>query len=993
MTRTRKFAQALLSIIVILSMVLPLTQTQPVSAQEEGDDVRKLTNSGTGKVNFIGPLSGRQYVSPDALGIPKGAHAPTSAEAAMALAERFAPEFGIEHPKSDLTELRTNEQENGRVTVDYQQNYLGIPVIGGELVVNTDKNGDLYSMNGEVAQELALDTQPAISAEAAIETAKQGMAKWYGGTKDDYQPSESPSLWIYDEQLLRPSIRPAELVWRMEITPIQQAQPVRELILVSAKNGKLALHFNQIDTAWGDTQTQDPDPTVTPTPLPTEPPVSTEEPITTATPIPAGKTDLGEGSSSTLNSRVKTAFNGTTRYVALTGAASSGCTSSPNPCSNTQYAINSSANGDVIKVAEGTSSGKAPGQSNPNVVILNKGVLLSGGWQGGFSSQTGISIIDGEDTNNGILVTAAAATEVDQFIVQNSRTGSNSGAIYHAGVNLTLKNSTLNNNNAGRGAGIYVTSNAGLTLINSTISGNTANTSGGGIYVDSGTVNIEYSTIAYNTATSSGGGIYRNTGTLNIHNSILANNTNITAPNCNYLSASGYDIISSITGCTVPAGTGNQLDVDPQIEATLTGTSAVHALAAGSPAMDAGDLTSCTTNAGNRDQRGTIRPQGTGCDIGAFESENFEPGVPYRVVISSGNDQEKQVNQAFDAPLMVFVQDYFGTPISGANVTFTAPASGASGTFASTSNNTETVTTGATGIATSSTFTANNTVGTHTVIASTSGAASTASFSLENLPVPGVPASITSVSGSNQQAQFNQAFSNPFVALIKDGYGDPVSGVSVIFTAPASGASGTFASNSTRTETVFTDSSGNATSSIFTANGNAGSYTINATTSGVTAQATYQLQNQYIPGVPQTITVTGGNNQGTLPNSTFTNPFVVRVTDGYGTAVSGVEVTFTAPSSGASGVFTNSGTNIETITTNATGYATSSSFTANGISGTYTVNASVPGVVSSAYITVVNIGTRYVKPSAVGGVDTGDCFSAATACATINYAISQAFPS
>ena len=35
--------------------------------------------------------------------------------------------------------------------VRYQQNYQGIPVMGGELIVNTDENGDLYSMNGEVS--------------------------------------------------------------------------------------------------------------------------------------------------------------------------------------------------------------------------------------------------------------------------------------------------------------------------------------------------------------------------------------------------------------------------------------------------------------------------------------------------------------------------------------------------------------------------------------------------------------------------------------------------------------------------------------------------------------------------------------------------------------------------------------------------------------------------------------------------------------------------
>ena len=49
------------------------------------------------------------------------------------------------------------------------------------------------------------------------------------------------------------------------------------------------------------------------------------------------------------------------------------------------------------------------------------------------------------------------------------------------------------------------------------------------------------------------------------------------------------------------------------------------ALLPGSPAIDGGDDTLCadaaTVNA--LDQRGVVRPQGSHCDIGAFESRGF----------------------------------------------------------------------------------------------------------------------------------------------------------------------------------------------------------------------------------------------------------------------------------------------------------------------------------------------------------------------------------
>ena len=58
----------------------------------------------------------------------------------------------------------------------------------------------------------------------------------------------------------------------------------------------------------------------------------------------------------------------------------------------------------------------------------------------------------------------------------------------------------------------------------------------------------------------------------------------------------------------------------------------------------------------------------------------------------------------------------------------------------------------------------------------------------------------------------------------------------------------------------------------------------------------------------------------------------------------GVPVTFTAPSACASGTFLTGGTNSTTVNTTASGIATASFFTANGIAGTYTVTATTAGL-------------------------------------------------
>ena len=234
-----------ISIVIILSMLVPGTPIKLVSAQAQ-DGLRGQVNSQTRKVSFIEPESGTVLPASAALGISP---ATPLQDPGMALLKRFGPEFGVKDPERDLSEARTNHRPDGRLTVHYQQNYRGVPVIGGELIVNTDVDGALYSMNGEVSPKLLLSTQPTFDPKGAKQIALRAAAKWYQKASEDFLVSE-PELWIYDESLLRASSRPAELVWRMEVTPKEVGLPVRELVLVNAEKGSISLHFNQIDTAW-----------------------------------------------------------------------------------------------------------------------------------------------------------------------------------------------------------------------------------------------------------------------------------------------------------------------------------------------------------------------------------------------------------------------------------------------------------------------------------------------------------------------------------------------------------------------------------------------------------------------------------------------------------------------------------------------------------------------------------------------------------------------
>src|SRR5262249_50865678 len=129
------------------------------------------------------------------------------------------------------------------------------------------------------------------------------------------------------------------------------------------------------------------------------------------------------------------------------------------------------------------------------------------------------------------------------------------------------------------------------------------------------------------------GGIYA-AKSVTIRNSIISDNQR---SNCyGTLNALGRNVIETVGDCSI-SGNGVVTEWTAHLGplhdnggATLT-----FALDKNSPAIDAGD---CVDSAGITvmvDQRGEPRPQGDGCDIGAFESPYtstftiFEANIPW----------------------------------------------------------------------------------------------------------------------------------------------------------------------------------------------------------------------------------------------------------------------------------------------------------------------------------------------------------------------------
>lgn len=196
------------------------------------------------------------------------------------------------------------------------------------------------------------------------------------------------------------------------------------------------------------------------------------------------------------------------------------------------------------------------------------------------------------------------------------------------------------------------------------------------------------------------------------------------------------------------------------------------------------------------------------------------------------------------------------------------------------------------------------------------------------------PASIAIVSGNNQSGPQNTVLGSPVVVVVKATDGIPSPGETVTFAA-LDGGTVTNAS-------VVTDANGLAQTTLRVGT-RIGSYSFTATAGSLSVP----ISATGTASGPAAIAVVSGNAQSDTVLKPLANPFVVKVTDAAGAAVSGATVTWTRQA-GAGSVAA------ATSLTNASGQATMA-YTLGLTPGTETVQATVAGVSMPATFTATAI--------------------------------------
>jgi Zn-dependent metalloprotease len=169
----------------------------------------------------------------------------TPAAIATAVVTERASQLGV---RGSLRTSTVREALGGGHIVRLEQTFGGVPVVGGEVVVDLDAAGRTRAAISETLAGEVPSTTARIGRSQAADLIRGLVAK-YTKHRASGLTVPTPTLALYDPALLGapalPGTAGALLVWRSEVTSATDIG-LRRLVLVDAQNGKTALHLDMI---------------------------------------------------------------------------------------------------------------------------------------------------------------------------------------------------------------------------------------------------------------------------------------------------------------------------------------------------------------------------------------------------------------------------------------------------------------------------------------------------------------------------------------------------------------------------------------------------------------------------------------------------------------------------------------------------------------------------------------------------------------------------
>jgi Zn-dependent metalloprotease len=158
---------------------------------------------------------------------------PTAAGAgldrAVAAAKAHGAAFGLDQDQG-LNTRSVATDKDGTTHVRFDRTFKGLPVVGGDLVVHTDRAGSWKGVNAASTSVRVASTTPTVTPSAAAATAARTV---------DFRVSTSkPALAVYAMS------GPARLVWKVQVDGVgAHGEPAGTVVFVDARSGALVDHW------------------------------------------------------------------------------------------------------------------------------------------------------------------------------------------------------------------------------------------------------------------------------------------------------------------------------------------------------------------------------------------------------------------------------------------------------------------------------------------------------------------------------------------------------------------------------------------------------------------------------------------------------------------------------------------------------------------------------------------------------------------------------
>ncbi|HZI07566.1 MAG TPA: M4 family metallopeptidase, partial [Archangium sp.] len=156
-------------------------------------------------------------------------------EALRETVETLAPVFRVSG--EELTFKRVSKDSRGHQFMRFQQVRNGLEVVGGEMLLHADRDGNVYAANGSLRDVQGAASHARVAAEAAERAAVDGSGA---------RTAQGSARLVY----FKPEGDRLRLAYEVRVTGERaDGMPVDELVYVSAEDGRMLASHSRIHTA------------------------------------------------------------------------------------------------------------------------------------------------------------------------------------------------------------------------------------------------------------------------------------------------------------------------------------------------------------------------------------------------------------------------------------------------------------------------------------------------------------------------------------------------------------------------------------------------------------------------------------------------------------------------------------------------------------------------------------------------------------------------